>query len=311
MPPSPLRPVSAILIAALLASCGGEDKKPASQVVAKVNKGEISIHQVNSLLARAGNVPPEQAKQAGRQVLDKLVEQELLVQKAVELKLDREPKVMQAVEAARRDIVARAYLDKVAAGQAKPGADEIRDFYAGHPELFKARRVYQFNELAIQAVQPDLLGRLQQRMGSVKSLPDLTAWLRSEKIPFSANASTKAAEQLPLDLLPRLHQMKDGQIAFIPGRDVVLVVQLAASREMPLEESAAAPYIESYLGNQRRLEATEKEVRQLREQARIEYLGEFAEGKPAVPPKAAAAAAPDAAKPALGAHMDKGIAGLK
>lgn len=264
---------------------------------------------------RAGNIAPEQAKAAGRQILEKLVDQELLVQQAIEKKLDRDPKAMQAIEASRRDILSRAYLEQVAAGSPKPGADETKDFYGKHPELFSERRIYQFQELTIQPNQADFLPRLQQQMGNAKSLADVAAWLKAEKIPFAANTSTKAAEQLPLELLPKFHQMKDGQIGVIPTRDSVMVVQLAASRSMPMDEKAAMPFIEQFLGNQKRMEAAEKEVKQLREKARIEYMGDFAAAKADEKAKTTADAKPAPAAPAEvkagAAHMDKGIAGLK
>jgi len=320
MPAMPLRNSLVSVLAVLaLAACGGEDKKPATQVAARVNKSEISVHQINGILARAGNLPAEQAQQAGKQVLDKLIDQELLLQQAIEGKLDREPKVMQALDAARRDILSRAYLDRVASAQPRPGAEEVRDYYGKHPELFSARRIYQFQELAIQPGQPDFLDKLQARMGKAKSLADVANWLRDEKTPFNANAVTKAAEQLPLELLPRFHQMKDGQIAVIPARDSVLVVQLAASRDMPMDENTATPYIEQFLANQKRMEAAEREMKQLRAKAKIEYMGSFAAQAKDTTQAAAQSAAPPspsadpaAATPqARAAHMDKGIAGLK
>lgn len=313
MPASALRALStAILAATVLAACGGgEDKKPATQIAARVNEGEISVHQINGVLARAGGIKPEQAKEAARQVLDKLIDQELLLQKAQEGKLEREPKIMQALEAARRDILARAYLEKTVSGQAPAESAEVAEYYAAHPELFSARRIYQFQELAIQAPPPDFLGRLQEKMASVKSMADVAGWLRSEKIPFAANAATKAAEQIPLELLPRFHQMKDGQIAVIPSPGAVQVVLLAASRDMPMDEQAARPFIEQFLANRKRMAAAEQEVKRLREQAKIEYLGDFADAG-AAPKAAAAPAQPAPAAAGQGAaHIDKGIAGLK
>lgn len=304
------------LVAVALAACGsGDEKKPATPIAAKVNQEEISIHQINNVLARTGNIAPEQVKAAGKQILEKLVDQELLVQQAIEKKLHRDYKVMQAIEAGRRDILARAYLEQVAATVPKPTADETRDFYGKHIELFGERRIYQFQELAIQPNQPDFLSRLQQQMGNAKSLANVAAWLRAEKIPFAANSSTKAAEQLPLELLPKFHRMKDGQLGVIPMRDGVMVVQLAASRDMPMDEEAAAPFIEQFLGNQKRMEAAEKEVKRLREKARIEYMGDFAAAKTGEKAKTTADAksapvAPAEAKAGT-AHMDKGIAGFK
>lgn len=306
-----------LLIVAALVGCGnGDGKKSATQVVAKVNKEEITVHQINNVLERSGNVSPEQAKVAGKQILEKLVDQELLVQQAAENKIERDPRVVQALEASRREILSRAYIETVLSRVAKPGADEIRDFYNKHPEVFSERRIYQFQQLLIQTAQPDFSAKLQQQMGSAKSLVDVAAWLKAEKVPFTANTSTKAAEELPLELLPKFSQMKDGQIGVIGGRDGVMVVQLAASRSMPMDEKSATVFIEKYLGNQRRMEAAEKEMKQLREKAKIEYLGDFATAKGDEKTKTATQANPEGKPASVPAkandtHMDKGISGLK
>ena len=48
---------AALFCLALLAACGkGDDKKPASQVAARVNSEEITVHQVNNVLARNPNL---------------------------------------------------------------------------------------------------------------------------------------------------------------------------------------------------------------------------------------------------------------
>lgn len=304
-----------------LAGCG-EEKKAATQVAAKVNKEEISVHQINNVLGRGGNLPPEQMKAASRQVLERLVDQELLVQKAVDKKLDREPRTMQAIEAARRDILSRAYMENVSAALSKPSPTEIAEFYAKRPELFSERRLYNLQEMTIAGKPADLLPKLQEQLGKAKALADVAAWLKSQNIPFGSNATTKAAEQLPLELLPRFHQMKDGHIAVVPSNDGVLVVQLAASRNAPMDQKAATPFIEQFLMNQRKIEASNRELKQLREQAKIVYLGDFAKtdaapnaaaaGTPAAAPATATTPPPVAAAlvPNAGA-LEKGIAGLK
>lgn len=308
-----------------LAGCGDE-KKVATQVAAKVNKEEISVHQINNVLGRAGNLPPEQLKAASREVLDRLVDQELLVQKATEKKLDREPKTMQAIEAARRDILARAYMESATTAIAKPTSAEIGEFYAKRPELFSERRLYSLQEMTIAGKPDALLPRLQEQLGKAKSLADIAAWLKSENIAFGGNATTKAAEQLPLELLPRFHQMKDGQIGVVPSKDGVLVVQLMGSRTVPMDQQAATPFIEQFLMNQKKVETSNRELKQLREQAKIDYLGDFAKTEstaksevPAAKAPAVAAVAPPAAPvrtPVAAAvpnasALEKGVAGLK
>ena len=275
-------------VALLVSACGG-DKKASTQVAAKVNKEEISVHQVNGALARVGNLPAEQAKLAGREVLERLIDQELLVDKAVGKKLDREPRIMQAQEASRRQILAQAYMDQLVASVSKPTPEEVKTYYGEHPELFSARRVYRFQEISVAAGRDQLLP-LQKRMNSAKSLNDVLAVLKENKIQFVSNLSTKAAEQLPMELLPRLNQMKDGQIAVIPGDSNLLLIQLVESRTVPIDLAAAAPVIERYLINRRRGEVAAREMKQLRAEAKIEYMGDFAKDKDALAQEAKAAA---------------------
>lgn len=312
MPSFALR--NSLMIAALavaLTACGGDEKKPATQVAAKVNQEEISVHQINNTLARAGDLDPEQTKQARRQILDRLIDQELLVQKALEKKLHRDPQTMQAIEAARRELLARAYLEQATNSLSKPTDEEVKDYYGKHPELFGERRLYSFQEITAGLAPADL-PRLREEMSKAKSLADVVNWLKRENIRYAASTSTKAAEQLPLELLPRFHQMKDGQIGVIPSKDAVLIVQLAASRGMPLDEKAARPFIEQFLANQKRTAHAESEIKALREKAKIEYLGEFTVAKVEATAKTTADAKPTPAEAKTDAdYMDKGIAGFK
>ena len=103
----------ALMLAALglLASCG--DKKASEekvgQSIVSVNGDEITIHQLNAELQRA-NVQPAQQEMAGKQITKALVDRQILVQEAIKEKLDRNPKVMQAIESAKTQILAQAYL---------------------------------------------------------------------------------------------------------------------------------------------------------------------------------------------------------
>src|SRR4051812_48453470 len=112
------RPLGALALAlavaaTLLVGCGDKKKdKAATQTAAKVNKEEITVHQINFLLAQQRALPPEQAASANRAVLERLIDQELTLQKASDQKLDRDPRVVQQLEAARREIISRAYLEK-------------------------------------------------------------------------------------------------------------------------------------------------------------------------------------------------------
>ncbi len=300
-------------VAIALSACGrGDGTKAASQVAAKVNGGEISVHQINNVIASRNEVPPEQAKQAAAQALERIIDQELLVQRAIKARLDRDPKVMQAIEAAKRQILAQAYIDRaVAASASVTGSqEEMQKFYKENPALFERRRVYRLHEL--QAVAPqEKLDALRAVAAEATGLDRVAEWLRSQKLAFHVATFSRTAEQIPLTMLARMFEMRDGQIAVFPTRDGAAVVQLLQFQDAPLSEQQAAPIIERFLFSRKRLEVAQAEVKKLREQAKIEYVGEFETAHRAAPaPPASSGAAASGSVDGDG-YIKKGLAGLR
>lgn len=283
-----------VLSAALLAACGGSKDKGSSQVAVKVNKEEISVHQINFVLQQQRGLRPEQADAAGRQVLERLVDQELAVQKAQELKLDRDPRVLQAVEAARREIVARSYLEKTGEAAAKPSPEEIQKYYDDKPALFKERRVYNLQELTIEAPADQLEG-LRAQMQSAKSATEFVEYLKTKGIKFAVSQAVRPAEQLPLSMLDTFSRMKDGQSILVPTATGAQVVVLAGSRSEPVDAARAQPAIEQFLQNEARRKLIEADMKAMRAAAKIEYVGKFAEAAASAPADGATPAAPAAA----------------
>ncbi|MCB1937673.1 MAG: EpsD family peptidyl-prolyl cis-trans isomerase [Rhodocyclaceae bacterium] len=306
----------AIASAVLLSACGeGESAgKTATQVAARVNSEELSVHQINAVLSRTPNLQPDQVEAAGQAALERLIDQELLVQRAKDKKLDRDPRVMQAIEAARREILARSYMEQFTGQADKPAPGEIQAFYDENPALFSERRVYNLQELNI-TIDADKLGELREAVTAASSLNDIVNWLRERKIPFKAGGGVRAAEQLPLEALPRFAQMKDGQIGLVQTRTGVLAIFLAGSRAQPLDVAAATPFIERFLLNREKTEMARAEMKRLRDTAQIEYMGNFkapTQGQATVEEVVPAAASSTESEGGLSAEtLEKGVSGLK
>ena len=272
--------IAAMIAATLVvAGCGDtkDKEKPASQTAAKVNKEEITVHQINFVLQQQRGLPPEQAASASKQILERLVDQELALQKAQDQKIDREPRVVQQLEAARREIIARAYIEKIGSGAPKPSPAEVKAYYEAHPALFKERRVYNLQELSIQA-KPDEVAGLQAKLIAAKDMPEFVAYLKTSNIKFAANQIVRAAEQLPLASVDKFASMKDGQTIFntVPGG--VQVVAVLGSRLQPVDEARAIPAVEQFLLNERKRKVVEDDLKALRAGAKVEYVGEYAKG---------------------------------
>ena len=287
---SPARLAALALAAALLLSaCGGSRDKAATQSAARVNKSEITVHQINFVMQQQRGLRPEQADAAGKQILERLIDQELALQKADELKLDRDPRVVQQLEAAKREILARAYLEKVGEAAPKPTPDEIKKYYEDKPALFSQRRIYNLQEIAIEA-KPEQGAELRDKLAAAKTINDFIEFLKAKEYRFGGNQAVRAAEQLPLASLDTFAKLKDGQGILTPTPTGFQVIVLASSRSQPVNEEQARPAIEQFILNDRKRKLMEDDVKQMREQAKIEYMGKFAAGAPA----AAAAATPAA-----------------
>ena len=244
-----------MLCGALAAGCGMGEGGGAAPLAARVNADAITVQELE-LARRRGDT------------IERLIDQRLARQQAIERGLDRAPQIVQALEAARNEILARAYRQVLAEAQPRPTREEVAAYYAAHPELFAKRRIYSLEELALEGGR-ELAQALAERAAKGEPLEAIARALESQGARFSINRFTRAAEELPLELVPRLHAMQAGE-THVEG---LLALRLVAARFAPLDEAAAAPRIESYLAARRSSDALAVEMARLRAAARIEYRG--------------------------------------
>ncbi len=285
------RVVGAVLLAGVvggLAGCDWKKEKISTQAAARVNDEEITVHQINHVLEQQRGLPPEQAASASRQVLAKLIDQELALQEARNQKLDRDPKVVRQLDAARREIIARAYVERVGASVSPPAPDEVRKYYDANPALFKERKIYTFEELTIEA-KPDQIEALKAARQSAKTSAAFIDHLKAQGYKHVARQAVTPAERVPLAQLSTIAKMDDGHVTYSVFPQGLVVLTLISSREQPVAEEQARPAIEQFLLNERRQKTIESDIAALRSAAKIEYVGEF--GPPASAPAASGVAA--------------------
>lgn len=279
-------PFSACLAAALLlVACSPHDATPRiTQVAARVNGGEITVHQINFLLESelpTAALPLEQRKAA----LAQLIDQEVLVQAARAQKLDRSPNVLAAMEAARRTALAAAYLRQVTANLPEPGADAVHTYYLSRPALFAQRRVYSLRELRIDIEDgnaPALEGRLRAAWDRGHDWDRLAALVRAEGLHASSGTREVPAEQLPLDQVDEYQRAGAGSLHLHrpaeAGGDLLVVTLVTRAVADPMDEARARPLIEAYLRSTARDKAAQAEIARLKAAANIELVGDYASG---------------------------------
>ncbi|MEO8060011.1 MAG: EpsD family peptidyl-prolyl cis-trans isomerase [Burkholderiales bacterium] len=270
------RAAALLLAAVLLAGCGKSKTSDETQIAAKVNKDEISVHQVQYALQRQPRLAAAQPQTAARRVLDSLIEQELAAQAARSEGLETDPAVVQAMEAAKREVLARAYQDRLAAKAVSASTDEVDRYYNSKPALFNERRLYTLQEFTMDVAEGDP-PRIQAALDAVKSVSELGEALSKAGLRYRSRQFVQAAEDMPMAVLETLAKLPVGQpvMTLQPGSAHVLVILQAQAA--PMKRNAAGAAIEAYLLGERKRELVVREMKVLRERAQIVYQGTFAQ----------------------------------
>lgn len=264
-------------LAVALAGCGGAGgSKPTGQIAAKVNKGEVSMHQVQYVLQRQPQLASQRSEVAPRLVLESLVEQELAAQAARDQGIENEPAFVQGMEAARRELLARLYQERLAAKAALPSSDEVDRYYDTHPALFAERRLYTLQEFAVRA-PAEGQAALEQLAQSSRSAVELKAALERSGLTYRTGVTVQAAEKVPMRLLDQLARLEEGRtLVHSVAGDNVQLWTLLKTQDAPVDRRDARPMIETYLVTERRRQAVTSGMGELRKAAQITYSGTFA-----------------------------------
>jgi EpsD family peptidyl-prolyl cis-trans isomerase len=256
------------LLACLLGACAPKSSEgEALPAAATVDKAVVSQ------MAIALAVPAEDKARRAAQ-LEAAIGEQLLANAAVAARLDADPVTVASVEAARRQLLARAYVRQKSATIARPTAAEVETYYKAHPELFAERRVYRIQEIAIKA-PPERVKELDAALRSTANFAERAAMLKKMDVPFTSGVGVKAAEDLPADLLRIVFVLKDGDAFTVPNADGAAFLQLTGVESHPLTREQAQPAIERFMMNQRLGQLINTETKRLRGLAKISYSAPY------------------------------------
>lgn len=263
----------------LVAGCGNKDPETAI-VVVKVDDAEISLRQLNTALAKAKDISPENISHAKLEILNALVNEQLAVNLAMHEKLDQKPEVIGAIQASRNQILARVAMDKILADIPKVSEEDANKYYADHPALFSERRIFTVQEISL-ARSTAGMNKIRAQVTAAKRMEDIATWLKDNDVEFTMGTSTLPAEQVASEVLPQLLAFREGQIGLFESRDTYTITRLVASRVQAIPSAKAFADIMTMLSNQRAAKAIQQANLDLKAKAKLEYFGEFVGGEAA------------------------------
>jgi len=241
------------------------------------------VSQLRTALLAKGEMQP--TPQATQQALDGLVNEQLLVDAALANKLDRDPTVVQALEAARRQFLARAYMERSVFPKQEITAVEQTAYYKANSALFAHRRVYQLTTFATPMQQ--VPAAIVTDLAKATTPEAVGEVLTSHLITFEAQNMTRAAEQLPLEQLPQFAAASIGDVVIMQQGGRSTLTLITGVQEAPLGFDSAQPIIQQYLENVRNAKALDAHLKQVRTSASINQSESGLVAAASVPPQPA------------------------
>ncbi|HEY1149733.1 MAG TPA: EpsD family peptidyl-prolyl cis-trans isomerase, partial [Pseudoduganella sp.] len=260
-----------VLTAAAMTACGEKAEKKPGQALASVNGEEITVLQLNDELSRS-NAQAANLETTRKQVLEALIDRQLLQGEAAKEKIDRDPKVVQAIERAKSLIVAQAYMQKRVGTLAKPTKQEVEAYFSQNPQFFTNRKQFDMRELVVAT--RDVSDDMKTVMDSSKSLDDVANWLDQHKIKYARAQISRTSSDLPPELSAKLLAMPKGQMFIIREGERSMLISIADIRPAPVTLEVATPQIEQFLYAKKNKEAAEAEIKRLRSTAKIAYMNQ-------------------------------------
>lgn len=247
-----------------LASCGKQDLPGVA--VAQVNDRVITDYQLDRELQLAAH---EQGSPTRSGALQTLIDRQLLQDEALRNSLDRDPHVLSAIENAKAQILAQAYLHSRRAYISAPSREELQAYFNRHPEKFSKRKLFHLKEIVLPS--SELSGELKSVMDQARSLEDVAAWLDGRRIVYTLARQTRSSADMPEALLARMQDLQAGQMVAVREGDNASLLVIASLQESPLSFETAIPEIERILLEERGRQQGDAALARLRARAQVVY----------------------------------------
>lgn len=246
----------------------------ANRIAAKVNSTEITTSEVDTRLKELGWPNGPSARQ---RVLDELIGQRLVVERATQEGIAQQPQFIQRTEDLKKNSLAAQYLESEASRQASsPSEREIVQFINGRPAFFAERKVFRYEETVLARPAQDHLEATQKALEGL-SRQQVQRWLSESGSVVARNSPWLGPEALPPQLYVALAKMQPGETQVIPlnSGKALSVVTLVSIHDDPLDDEQARFVAADILRQQAKAKAAQEIVEKLVSRADIEYAPDY------------------------------------
>jgi peptidyl-prolyl cis-trans isomerase C len=252
--------ISFLAFVTLLSGCSDINSNASfnsSKALAKLNRDEISLYQFNAELNRA-HLDNEMDIKVNDQLLTKIIDRQLLVQEASKLNLDRAPEVVEAVNSAKAQIYAQAYLANRILKLSPPTDGDVSQYIEAHPEICAHRKVFSTQDVVFSN-DPTLID-LKSLQSSVSDIDTLRNILESKNIKYTLVSSSFSMDTLQSIWADELKTASVGNLLFTHDSQKVIVKYITNITENPMTADEAKNYASKVLSEDKKQKFITSEV---------------------------------------------------
>ena len=266
-----------IVTAALLVT--GCHKEPKGQILAIVNGEEISMQELNAELQGANIPDTVDRKLLRKQVLQRLIDRKLIVQKAREQGLDKTPEYVAQQRRMEENLLVTLLGQKIASQVPMPDDRDVAQYIADNPTQFGGRQRLLLDQIQFAAPK-DVKQLLTLR--DAHSLEALAAGIQKLGLPMTRGKGVIDTGRLDPQLIKLINQLPPGEPFVLPsnGQYVasVIVGRDPTPTPTPVAKTAAAELV-----RRKELVAESKaQVARARSTAEIQYQPGYEPDKSAI-----------------------------
>ena len=264
-----LRSAAIIGLGALtLASC--QQPSAEGQVVAVVNGEEITFPEL-AQEARARGLVIGNDQAARNRLLDEIIDRKLLVQAAVERKLDRSPTHLLAARRANELLLAQA-LSAPDGRADEPSPRQVAEFIRSNPWAFERRTLISVDRISF-AEQRN--AELNAALGASSSLDEVARLLAGAGITAERKTELWDSAQLPAGLADVLVANRGRRPSLLRTPGTLVAAQVTGLTPQPVSEAQSSDAARQWLRSQRQNARLARLVTDARADAQIELQEGF------------------------------------
>jgi peptidyl-prolyl cis-trans isomerase C len=209
-------------VALMAVGCGksGGDAKAQGPAILKVNDKAFTAADVEKEISQEVRRAPQQlgpflaSKEGQKQLLDRMVRRELLLQEAEKRKIGDQPDVADQVAALRRELMIRSLLQEEIGSKIKVEDKDVQEYYTAHQDEFSGDKV-RARHILVQT--EDEAKQVQERLAKNESFEDLAKTLSKDTSTAAKGGDLDyfSREQMVPDFAKAAFALKPGEVSGI------------------------------------------------------------------------------------------------